>query len=103
MNFINFTYATENGKSYLSSADIQIDVDPKLASVLEKGDNKEWVLGIRPHDMILGETIQEAYSIKAKVYGIEPLGETTVLIVFVNDQQLLWKFLVNPLSSRVKE
>jgi multiple sugar transport system ATP-binding protein len=88
MNFINFTYSTENDKPYLSSADIQIDVEPELTAVLEKSNNKEWILGIRPHDMIPGETIQDAYSITAKVYGIEPLGETTVLIAFINDQQL---------------
>jgi multiple sugar transport system ATP-binding protein len=88
MNFLNFSYATENGKSYLSSVNIKIEVEPELASILEKGNRNEWVLGIRPHDIIIGEVTQDAYSVKANIYGLEPLGETTVLIVFVNDQQL---------------
>ena len=67
---------------------------------MKKTTKNNWVLGIRPADIVIGSSVGESYSLKARVSSVEHLGESSVVTVDVDGQQMLIE--VPGLSSEKK-
>lgn len=90
MNFLQGSLVEDSGKFYLQSPQFKYDIDPKIASLMQKenGQEKKWLIGVRPGDMVMEKEMEESYWLEARIYSIEPLGEASVVMVDVDNQKV---------------
>jgi multiple sugar transport system ATP-binding protein len=99
MNFLSCSLSREGERYCLVSPHFKWVVDSEIAEKIEAARNGEnqWVIGIRPGDMVIGIYEKEGYcSFKSHVKTVEPLGEISVVTVNVGDQTLLIEVLGFP-------
>ncbi len=97
MNLIDGEIKEDNGKYFLSSKDITLEVPKKYLSQ-ENMEKKNVRLGIRPNDLSASAGTDANANIKGKVYGFERksnffyvhmmLGDTFIVARSFNDKQL---------------
>jgi len=99
MNFLSCALSQEGERYYLVSPHFKWAIDFETAKKMEVAENEknQWVVGIRPGDIVIGLYEKERYcSFKSRVKAIEPLGEVSVVTVNVGDQTLLIEVLGLP-------
>jgi len=91
MNFVlSCSFVEEGGLFYLQSPQFKFEIDSQLSQHIlsENGKNQKWLVGIRPGDIVLGREMGESYCLQSRIYSIEPLGETSIVIVNVENQKI---------------
>ncbi len=90
MNFLPCSYIEEGGSFYLKFFQFQFEVDFELARLIqaENGTDQKWLIGIRPGDIVIGREMEKSYCLEGRIYSIEPLGETSIVLVDVENQKV---------------
>ncbi|MDI3543434.1 MAG: multiple sugar transport system ATP-binding protein [Candidatus Atribacteria bacterium] len=91
MNFLPCSLMKDKDHFYLQFSQFRFEVDSDIAQIMSKENNPKnsWTLGVRPADMIVGSSISDGYSLKAHVFSVEHLGESSVVTVDIDGQQIL--------------
>ncbi len=90
MNFLPCTYIEESGSFFLKFLQSKLEVDTDLAHLIqaENGVNQKWLFGVRPGDIVIDREMEKSYCLEGRIYSIEPLGETSIVIVEVENQKI---------------
>ena len=91
MNFLPCSLMKDKDHFYLQFSQFRFEVNSDIAHMMSEENNQKnnWVLGIRPADIVIGSSVGESYSLKARVSSVEHLGESSVVTVDVDGQQML--------------
>jgi ABC-type sugar transport system ATPase subunit len=87
MNLIHCVLEGRNGKIYVSSESLELDVTKFKGQLSDKVDSK-LTLGIRPSDIKVSE---KPPGIESEVYAVEPIGRENILTLNVGDITFLAK------------
>jgi len=90
MNFLQCSFIEDGGLFYLQSPQFKLEIDSEIARLIQKENrtNLNLLIGVRPGDMILGKEMEESDCIETRIYSIEPLGETSIVMVDVANQKV---------------
>ena len=84
MNFVDVSLVEHNGRLYLETSDLRLELTEDIEAVLrEKGAPSELIFGVRPEDIIIGEG-----RYKGIIYVTEPLGRDLLVHIKINDDIL---------------
>ncbi len=84
MNFLDVSLVERDGKIYLETSGLSVELPDYIAEVLKKENApSELIFGVRPEDIILGSG-----RYKGVVYVTEPLGRDVLVHVKINDEIL---------------
>lgn len=85
MNFIECSLEEKDGEMFLVQTSFRLRLPSDMAKIVKnKTKSQEVVFGFRPEDASI-TTRQEADSIEAEVYMIEPLGEVSIINLKIGD------------------
>ncbi len=87
MNFLSITITEEGGKIFGDEGSFKLELSGKLAETAKGYIGKEMIFGVRPEDLELNTSAQNA--IKAKVEVVEPLGAEIHVYVGTGKHQLI--------------
>jgi len=81
MNFVDCTVTILSGRPHLSTDMFPMDATG-LARVMQQDDvGREFILGVRPEDLLISTEPVGENPVQAKVYVVEPLGSETIVDV----------------------
>ncbi len=101
MNFIECGIEKKDGRQYLKSSSMKIEISPEIANSLEEEQDQDIILGIRPGDFLLGKTDKPGFAhIEGRVYFVEFIGDMTLIHVKVQQD----RFIITVLTEiRIEE
>ncbi|NLJ48735.1 MAG: ABC transporter ATP-binding protein [Candidatus Atribacteria bacterium] len=90
MNFLPCTFVEESGSFFLQFLQSKLEIEPELGHLIqaENGTDQKWLFGIRPGDIVIGRKMEKSYCLEGRIYSIEPLGETSIVMVDVENQKI---------------
>ena len=90
MNFLPCTFVEESGSFFLQFLQSKLEIEPELGHLIqaENGTGQKWLFGIRPGDIVIGRKMEKSYCLEGRIYSIEPLGETSIVMVDVENQKI---------------
>jgi len=90
MNFIECGIEKKGGRQYLKSSFTEIEIPPEIVNLLEKEQNQDIILGIRPGDFLLGKIDKPEFAhIDGKVYFVEFMGDMTLIHMKVQQDRFI--------------
>jgi multiple sugar transport system ATP-binding protein len=93
MNFIDCTLEEAEGNTYLNAGEFKVDITAYGEKVKSESTESEFLLGIRPSDIVVEKTRTNGESIPGSVYVIEPMGLEKVLDIKIGELLLKAKVL----------
>jgi multiple sugar transport system ATP-binding protein len=85
MNFVDCTLEEKGGRAHLNAGDFEIDVSENIGLIKDQATSSEFVLGIRPQDIVISGGKPRKNGVKAEVYITEPLGTENIVDLKVGD------------------
>ncbi|MCJ7624315.1 MAG: ABC transporter ATP-binding protein [Anaerolineaceae bacterium] len=79
MNILPVQVVTDDGQLWFKGDEFDIQVPVHLNNVVEKGNFRELLIGIRPGDIVFSQTKAEAPSFTANLYVVEKLHRKSIL------------------------
>jgi multiple sugar transport system ATP-binding protein len=79
MNFIDCTLVTEGNKAYFDSGAFHINATEFKETMEKHASASEFILGVRPEHVYVGDRNQSKEAFQAKVELTEPLGNMTII------------------------
>jgi len=89
MNLIDCTLVKDGGFQF-DAGNFTISVPPKIMSKLKGYVGKKVVIGIRPSD-ILECNSSSKYSVKGKIEGVEPMGDSVLVHIIIGGLKITAK------------
>ena len=89
MNIVTAKVVESNGHLIIDEGDFQIEIDGDMADTLRSHVDKDVLFGIRPEDLLYGDTAAAKNNIKARVEVVEPLGAEIHLYVSTSQNQII--------------
>ncbi len=104
MNFMDCQYAEDNGKGFIRHRQISIPMPYRYAEVISKGQmSMDLMMGIRPFYVNLTFQQSEATPIPAEIFVVEPLGDMTVVNIFLDEQTRFQAVMPSSFRARPKQ